>query len=223
MKFTGDIIHHHTLCRYRVELFNSSISQQLNNPTVSHTPDSFLSYEMDYQRIKDVTYSIQDVVQVKACYDDDLRCYSSLPRCSGSEPELGSGMSGDGTFDSEEMGGEDLSYSEEESDQLVSYSGDFNYEIQDRSIKNTMFYKIARRMSHTVKTCLPPQYVFPPINTRKIPPINTRKIPPITEPTDLYYLNQTEFNTTLDVGSAGAKNSCIIFLLWMCLCLLMSL
>ena len=148
------------LCRYRSGLVGTSRAEQLSNPAIAVRPNSFLSFQADYERVKAVTYSLQAYVQFQACYSDDVPCLKKLPSCSESpvptDPVTdmtGSGASGEGVkmlAEQGEAGGDDTSDQERE---LYS-SGDSGMYEDANFRKNRYFYKIARQMPNTVSTCV---------------------------------------------------------------------
>ena len=147
--------------RYTLGLVGTSRSEQLENPDILLTPDSFITYQADYDAVKRVTYSLQEVVQMKACYSDDVICISDLPPCSridsGTETSGLMGLSGDGDLYIEgegEAGGADTSDDDLGTDEELDYSGDGGH-VEDRSMINNPYYRITKKMSNTVTTCRP--------------------------------------------------------------------
>ena len=140
-------------------MVGTSRSEQLENPDISLTPNSFITYQADYEVVKQVTYSLQEFVRLEACYSDDIFCISNLPPCSrtGSVTETSGqmGLSGDGDLYIEgEGGGADTSYDYLGTDDELDSSGSGSY-AEDRYMIDNPYYRIAKKMSNTVTTCRP--------------------------------------------------------------------
>ena len=147
--------------RYTLALVGTSSSEQLENPDISLTPNSFITYQADYEAVKQVTYSLQEFVQLKACHSDDVICISNLPPCSRTDSVTETSglmeLSGDGDMYIEgegEAGGADTSYDDIGTDDELDYSGDGSY-VEDRYMIENPYYRIAKKMSNTVTTCRP--------------------------------------------------------------------
>ena len=196
---------------------------------IATKPNSFLTFQADYERVKTVTYSLQAFVQFQACYSDDIQCLSSLPSCdshsTGPATELisdlaASGVSGDGVnalADESEAGGADASSEEREE---LDYSGEDSGISEDTSHrKNRYYFKIARNMPDTVATCLSSAFDLSHLLTAQHEPSTTAPEDATDWEREFTLLIETD-NSTLSTNSGIRNASISLLLLLVIVCIL---
>ncbi|KAI6652721.1 Glypican-6 [Oopsacas minuta] len=211
--------------KYRLGVVGTDRLAQLKNPAISLTSNSFITYQADYEGVKQVTYSLQKFVQLSACFIDDYECINNIPLCSEVSPTSetipmsGMGeMSGDGDLYLDE---EDEGWGEDTTDQYLDtkselyYSGNGDY--QDPSYRRKgAYYNIAKSMPNTVVTCLPPGFVATERYTTTNDPSTSSTQ---TTPDLIKEFNIDTENSTIHNASYKNTNS-LLLLLAMVVCML---